>query len=98
MYTGVRNKQVFRLAEIKILSLFSSVFDRNYPISARGITQLVNENVANQGRVKFTPLSEDAHELKRKYELILFDFFHWLQFQEISFSFSARIRVRQGIS
>ena len=28
-------------------------------------------------KVEFqNPLSEDAHELKRKYELFLFDFFH----------------------
>ena len=41
------------------------------------------------------PLSEDAHELKRKYELFLFDFFHCLQFHAISFFSSAPIRVRQ---
>ena len=47
-------------------------------------------------KVEFqNPLSEDDHELKRKYELFLFDFFHCLQFHAISFFSSALIRVRQ---
>ena len=44
-------------------------------------------------RSSFKSLERDAHKLKRKYGLFLFDFFHCLQFHAISFSSSAQIRV-----
>ena len=79
--------------KILLLYTFATVRQNKKIITEWSCAIRLPWNIGTKVEVQ-NPLSEDGDELKRRYELSLFDF----SLHAISFSSSARIRVRQGIS